>query len=115
LCAYLLSIDASLAEGFVEEEFYEDEEENFDQYTTQGKLSCKFPLQVFLLVSYYPCFTHACFAKFYCCLEKLIGLGQSWFSSVSQEYQAQPSLVELAVIMIPSYAKNSDHSRWEHL
>ena len=65
LCAYLLSIDASLAEGFVEEEFYEEEEENFDQYTNQGKPSCKFTLQVFLQVSYYPCFTNACFAKFY--------------------------------------------------
>ena len=43
LCAYLLSIDASLAEGFAEEEFYEEEEENFDQYTNQGKLSCKLP------------------------------------------------------------------------
>ena len=43
MCAYLLSIDASLAEGFTEEEFYEEEEENFDRYTNQGKPSCKLP------------------------------------------------------------------------
>ena len=43
LCAYLLPIDASLTEGFVEEEFYEEEEENFDQYTNQGKPSCISP------------------------------------------------------------------------
>ena len=43
LCAYLLSIDASLAEGIAEEEYFEEEEENFDQYTNQGKPSCKLP------------------------------------------------------------------------
>ena len=43
LCAYLLPIDASLAEGFTEEDYCEEEEENFDQYTNQGKPSCKLP------------------------------------------------------------------------
>ena len=43
LCAYLLSLDASLAEGFTEEEYFEEEEENFDQYTNQGKPSCIVP------------------------------------------------------------------------
>ena len=40
LCAYLLPIDASPAEGFTEEEYFEEEEENFDHYTNKGKPSC---------------------------------------------------------------------------
>ena len=36
-------IDASLAEGFAEEEYFEEEEENFDHYTNQGKPSCNLP------------------------------------------------------------------------
>ena len=43
MCAYLLPIDASLAEGFAEEEYFEEEEENFDHYTNQGKPSCNLP------------------------------------------------------------------------
>ena len=52
LCAYLLSLDASLAEGFYEEEeVYGEEEENFDHYTNQGKPSCILPCK-------YSCKTH---------------------------------------------------------
>ena len=36
-------IDASLAEGIDEEEYFDEEGENFDHYTNQGKLSCKLP------------------------------------------------------------------------
>ena len=43
LCAHLLPIDASLAEGFAEEDYFEEKEENFDHYTNQGKPSCNFP------------------------------------------------------------------------
>ena len=89
MCAYLLSIDASLAEGFVEEEFYEEEEENFDQYTNQGKPSCKLPCK-------YSCKSHTTHVlqmhvlQALRCLEKIVGLDQSWLVLMSQEHQAQP-------------------------
>ena len=76
MCAYLLSIDASLAEGFVEEEFYEEEEENFDQYTNQGKPSCILPaspLASLILPMFYKCM----FWQALLCLEKIIGLDAS--------------------------------------
>ena len=56
LCAYLLPIDASLAEGFAEEEYFEEEEENFDHYTNQGKPSCNYlasPLASLIIPMFY--------------------------------------------------------------
>ena len=92
LCAYLLSIDASLAEGFTEGEFYEEEEENFDHYTNQGKPSCISPCK-------YSCKSHATHVlqmhvlQALLCLEKITGLDQSWLVELSQEHQTQPRLV----------------------
>ena len=71
LCAYLLSIDASLAEGFPEEEVYEEEEENFDQYTNQGKLSC-LSLASILASLILPMFYKCMFWQALLCLEKII-------------------------------------------
>jgi len=68
-------IDASIAEG-IEGEEYLEEEEYFDHFTNQGKLSCKLPckssckshithvLQMHVLQAYF-------------CLEKIIGLDES--------------------------------------
>ena len=77
LCAYLLPIDASLAEGFTEEEYFEEEEENFDHYTNQGKPSCNLHCKLSHDTLILPMFYYACFAKLYFCLEKIIGLDAS--------------------------------------
>ena len=72
-----LPIDASLAEGFAEEEYFEEEEENFDHYTNQGKPSCKLPCKS-------SCKSHTTHVlqmhvlQALLCLEKIFGLDQSW-------------------------------------
>ena len=87
LCAYLLPIDANLAEGFTEEEYFEEEEENFDHYTNQGKPSCILPCKS-------PCKSHTTHV-----LQALLLLRENnWVRSkleccCSQEHQAQPRLV----------------------
>ena len=70
-------IDASLAEGFAEEEYFEEEEENFDHYTNQGKPSCNLPCKS-------SCKSHTThvlqmhvLGKLYFCLAKIIGLDAS--------------------------------------
>ena len=68
-------IDASSNEGFEGEEYFE-EEEYFDQFANQGKLSCN-TLQVLLQVSCDPCFTMHILQAYFC-LEKIIGLDESW-------------------------------------
>ena len=70
-------IDVSLAEGFAEEEYFEEEEENFDHYTNQGKPSCNLPCKS-------SCKSHTTHVlqmhvlQALLCLEKIIGLDESW-------------------------------------
>ena len=79
-------IDASLAEGFAEEEYFEEEEEeNFDHYTNQGKPSCNLHCKLSCKLSCMPsCKSHTTHVlqmhvlQALLCLEKIIGLDQSW-------------------------------------
>ena len=79
-----LFIDASTNEGYEEEEYFEEEEENFDHYTNQGKPSCNLPCKLSCKL---PCkssckshITHVLqmhVLQAYFCLEKIIGLDES--------------------------------------
>ena len=68
MCIFYYFIDASLAEGFAEEEYFEEEEENFDHYTNQGKPILQLTLQAILqVILWYPHLTHvlpSIFCKF---------------------------------------------------
>ena len=69
-------IDASINEGLEGEEYFE-EEEYFDHFANQGKLSCNYLASYLAIPSFDPCFTmHVLQAYF--CLEKIIGLDESW-------------------------------------
>ena len=101
-------IDASTNEGYEEEEYFDDEE-NFDHFTNQGKPSCNLPCKLSCKLScdtliFDPCFTmHVLQAYF--CLEKIIGLDESWLVLMfSRASSSLDSLVWNTIIMIPSYA-----------
>ena len=87
-------IYASTNDGYEEEEYFDKEEENFDHFTNQGKPSCNLPCKLSCKLScdtliFDPYFTmHVLQAYF--CLEKIIGLDESWLVLWSQKHQAQP-------------------------
>jgi hypothetical protein len=88
-------IDASSNEG-VEEEGYFEEEEYFDQFANQGKLSCDT-----LMTHVLPCI----FCKLTKLLREIIGLDE--LVSVDDIKSIKLSLDSLVldnIIMIPSYA-----------